>query len=347
MTYRVVQWGTGNVGRMALDAVLGRPDMELVGCYVTSPVKHGQDVGTILGRDPVGVKAVHAAAAIEVMEADCVLHMPLPSAQVGVDPGHDTDVICALLASGKNVVTTVGYVHPKAYGPDVLGRLVAACAAGGSSLHGTGVNPGFIGELIPLVLSGLSQRIDQVLVRESSEFSRYPSPTIILDMMGFGKHPDEYAADGARYRAWLSGLFSESVLLVADGLGVELDSLEVEEETQLTSEPITIAAGTLAAGTVAAQRWTWSGVRNGKDLIRLEAIYKANPHVAPEWTSPAWVTRIEGNPRIVLEADRWITNGLLGTAMHAVNAVPAVCDASPGVKTFLDLPLIVGRHTVA
>ena len=67
MTYRVVQWGTGNVGRMALDAVLGRPDMELVGCYVTSPAKHGQDVGTILGRDPVGVKAVNDAAAIEVM----------------------------------------------------------------------------------------------------------------------------------------------------------------------------------------------------------------------------------------------------------------------------------------
>ncbi len=346
MTYRIVQWGTGNVGRMALDAVLARPDMGLVGCYVTSSAKDGVDVGTILGRESVGVAATNDVAVIEALDADCVLHMPLPSAQAGVDPELDTEIICRLLASGKNVVTTVGYVHPKAYGADVLARLEAACAAGGTSLHGTGLNPGFMSELIPLVLSGLCQRIDQVMVRESSEFSRYPSPTIILDMMGFGKHPDEYEAHGVRYRKWLSGLFSESVLLVADGLGVELDSLEVEEETQLAAEEITIAAGTVAAGTVAAQRWTWAGMRNGKDLVRLETIFKAAPHVAPEWTSPAWVVRIEGQPRIALEADRWITNGLLGTAMHAVNAVPAVCDASPGVKTFLDLPLIVGRHTV-
>jgi len=347
MAYRVVQWGTGNVGRMALRAVLDRPDMELVGCYVTSAAKDGVDVGTILGRDPIGVTATNDAAAIEAMDADCVLHMPLPSAQVGEDPGHDTNVICGLLASGKNVVTTVGYVHPKAYGQDVLGRLEAACTAGNSSLHGTGLNPGFMGELVPLILSGLCARIDQVLVRESSVFDRYPSPEIILGMMGFGKHPDEYEAHGTRYRAWLSGLFSESVLLVADGLGVELDSIDVDEQTQLTDQSLTIAAGTLDPGTVAAQKWTWAGMRHGKDVIRMEAIYKAAPNVAPDWVSPGWVTHIEGQPRIVLEADHWITSGLLGTAMHAVHAVPAVCDASPGVKTFLDLPLIVGRHTVA
>src|SRR4051794_32305222 len=108
---------------MALDAVLDRPDMELVGCYVTSTAKDGVDVGTILGRAPVGVVATTDRAAIEALGADCVLHMPLPSAQAGDDPGLDTDVICSLLAAGKNVVTTVGYVHPKAYGPDVLARL--------------------------------------------------------------------------------------------------------------------------------------------------------------------------------------------------------------------------------
>jgi len=348
VTYRVVQWGTGNVGRMALDAVLARPDMELVGCYVTSPAKHGVDVGELLGRSPIGVRATNDASAIEVIDADCVLHMPLPSAQVNDDdPGHDTDVICGLLASGKNVITTVGYVHPKSYGEAVHSRLRAACASGHSSLHGTGLNPGFQAELVPLVLSGLCQRIDRILVRESSEFSRYPSPQVIMGMMGMGTSPAEYVTHSARYRTWLSGLFTESVMLVADGLGIELDEVAVEEETAVTDEPLTIAAGTIAAGTVAAQRWTWAGMRNGHDIIRLEAIYKAAPQVAPEWTSPAWVTRIEGSPRIVLEADRWLNNGLLATAMHAVHAVPVVCDATPGVKTFLDLPLIIGRHTVA
>ncbi len=348
MTVRVVQWGTGNVGRMALDAVLARPDMELVGCFTTSEYKHGRDVGELLGRGPVGVRATSDASEIEALDADCVLHMPLPSEQVNVDdPGHDTDVLCALLASGKNVVTTVGYVYPRRLGEAVHGRLQAACTSGHSTLHGTGLNPGFQAELVPLVLSGLCQRIERVMVRESSEFSRYPSADVVLGMMGMGTTPEQYVAHSARYRSWLSGLFTESVMLVADGLGITLDSVEVSEETALTDEPLTIAAGTLDAGTVAAQRWTWAGMRGGHDVVRLEAIYKAAAHVAPDWTSPAWVTRIDGSPRIVLEADRWLSNGLLATAMHAVHAVPVVCAAPPGVRTFLDLPLIVGRHTVA
>ena len=131
VVHRIVQWGTGNVGRMALDAVLDRPDMELVGCYVTSPNKHGRDVGELLGRPPIGVIATNDVSAIEAMDADCVLHMPLPSAQANDDnPGLDTDVLCALLASGKNVVTSVGYVYPKSYGEMVYGRLQAACASG-------------------------------------------------------------------------------------------------------------------------------------------------------------------------------------------------------------------------
>ena len=83
--------------------------------------------------------------------------MPLPSKQIGDDPDQDTKDICRLLESGKNVVTTVGFVYPKAYGAEVVARLEAACATGQSSIHGTGVNPGFMAELVPLTLSSLSR----------------------------------------------------------------------------------------------------------------------------------------------------------------------------------------------
>ena len=79
----------------------------------------------------------------------------------------------------------------------------------------------------------------------------------------------------------------------------------------------------------------------------LEAVYKAAPQVAPEWPGSGWLTRIEGKPSITLDVDHWIGSGLLATAMHAVHAIPAVVAAPPGIRTFLDLPLIVGRHTVA
>jgi len=347
MSIRVAQWGTGNVGRHALDAVLAASDLELVGCFVTSEAKIGRDVGELLGRDAVGVVAVGTLGEIIAARPDCVLHMPLPSAQVGDDPGHDTDVICELLGAGIDVITTVGYVYPKAYGHDVHARLEAACAQGGSSLHGTGLNPGFMSELIPLVLSGLSRRIAGVLVCESSEFSRYPSPEVILGMMGFGQPPDRFEGHSARYRRWLSGLFSESVMMVADGLGITLDAIDVVEESALAADDLTIAAGDIARGTVAAQRWSWSGMSAGVAAVRLEAIFKAHPSVAPEWHTPAFVCRIDGQPKVNLELDRWVSNGLLATAMHAVHAIGPVHAASPGIRTFLDLPIILGRGVFA
>ncbi len=283
---------------------------------------------------------------ILALDADCVAHMPLPSKQIGDDPDQDTKDICRLLESGKNVVTTVGFVYPKAYGAEVVARLEAACAAGQSSIHGTGVNPGFMAELVPLTLSSLCARIDRILVRESSEFSRYPSPEIILGMMGFGKSPADYETHGARYRAWLGGLFAESVWMVADGLGVQLDGIETSEEVELTDERLEIAAGVLEPGTVAGQRWVWQGLVGGEPLVVQEAVYKAAPQVAPHWPGSGWLTRLEGSPNITIDVPHWLNNGLLATAMHAVHAIPAVVDAEPGIRTFLDLPLVVGRHTL-
>jgi 4-hydroxy-tetrahydrodipicolinate reductase len=345
-TIRIAQWGTGTVGRHALDAVLASPEFELVACYVTSEAKVGRDVGHLLGREPVGLVAVGTLAEVVAARPDCVLHMPLPSAQVGDDPGYDTDVLCQLLAAGIDVITTVGYLYPKAYGPEVFGRLETACAAGGSSLHGTGLNPGFMSELVPLVLSGLCTQISSVLVVESSEFSRYPSPEVIFGMMGFGQAPERYATHSERYHRWLTGLFSESVMMVADGLGVALDSIDVHHESVVTTDELVIAAGIVPAGTVAAQRWHWHGMSGGQPVVRLEAIFKAHPSVAPEWSSPAWVCRIDGRPKVNIELDRWLSNGLLATAMHAVHAIGPVHAAAPGVRTFLDLPLVVGRGTV-
>jgi hypothetical protein len=117
----------------------------------------------------------------------------------------------------------------------------------------------------------------------------------------------------------------------------------VDEEVILADEDLTLAAGPVPAGTVAGQRWVWSGMVGDRAAVELEAIYRAHASVAPAWPGSGWVTRIEGRPPITLELERWLGNGLLGTAMHAVNAVPAVCAAAPGIRTFLDLPVILGR----
>jgi 2,4-diaminopentanoate dehydrogenase len=278
------------------------------------------------------------------IDADVVLHMPLPSMVYGSDPGADLDHFCALLASGKHVITTVGYMYPKVYGDEVMGRLTAACIAGGTTFHGTGANPGWFGDLLPLLMSGLSLRIDEIFVQEISNFQYYPSPEIMFEMMNFGCTPEAFEAKAARHRTWLDGLFSEAVQMVADGIGAEIDELTSDMQPWVTDCDLATAAGPVAAGTVAGQRWNWNALLDGRPLVRQETVWRMHADVAPEWPVGDWSIRISGEPSMFVSLPHsWNPNVLGSTAAHAINAIPYLMAAPPGVTTFLDLPLIAGR----
>ncbi|MET0665457.1 MAG: dihydrodipicolinate reductase, partial [Acidimicrobiales bacterium] len=96
MTYRVIQWATGGVGRAAIEGVLDHPELELAGCWVHSADKDGRDVGVLIGREPLGVAATTDIDALLSVDADAVLYSP-----VMADPA----VVDRILRSGKNVVT--------------------------------------------------------------------------------------------------------------------------------------------------------------------------------------------------------------------------------------------------
>jgi 4-hydroxy-tetrahydrodipicolinate reductase len=348
MTYRVVQWATGAVGRIALRSIIERPDLELVGLAVHDPAKVGVDAGVLAGLDPVGVPAVSGLDAVLGIEADCVSYTPLPSAQVGPDPDLDERVIRSLLSSGRNVVTAVGFIYPWAHGPELVARLDAACAEGGTSLHGTGVDPGFMAEVMPLTLSGISSQVDAVRVVDSSDFETYPSKGIVVDMMGFTKRPEEYETGARRWRTFVGGLFRESVAMVADGLGFRIDGITETDEIALAESDFEIAVGTVAAGTVSAQRWTWEAHRLGAPVVHIEAVYKARAGEAAGWRGPGFDVHLLGRPDISISlGPEWCSSGVRATAAHVVNAIPFVCDAPPGIRTFLDLPLVLGRGTGA
>lgn len=347
MTYKVIQWSSGNVGRHAMRAVAGRPDMKLAGLYVFSDAKAGQDAGEIAGIGKIGVKATNDIEKIVAMDADVVVHTALPSLVCGADPQADIDLFCRLLASGKNVITTVGYMYPKIYGTKLNKRLEEACRKGGSTFHSTGLNPGWLGDLLPLTMTALSKRVDRIHVREISNFQNYPSPEIMFDMMGFSKTPAQFRKDAERYSFWLSGLFRENVQMIADALGVTLDGIRENTVRALAETDLETASGLVRKGTVAGQHWTWAGVAGDADVIVHETVWRIHESVAPEWPTGDHSITIEGEPRMHVNFDAlWIGDGLQGTAMHAVNAIPYVCDAPSGVKTFLDLPWIIGKGTV-
>jgi 2,4-diaminopentanoate dehydrogenase len=348
MTHRVVQWATGNVGLHALRAILERPGLELAGVHCTSPAKVGQDAGSLVGAEPTGVLATDDVDAIVALGADVVIHAPLPSLVHGDDPDRDLRDICRLLESGADVITTVGYMYPAVHGDEVVGRIEAACRAGGSTFHGTGANPGWFGDLLPLLMTGLSLRVDRVEVVEISNFQHYPSPEIMFDMMGFGLTQEQFDGRGDRHRRWLDGLFAEAVTMVAVGLGAEVEGVASTMETWITPDDLPTAAGPVAAGTVAGQRWHWAATVAGRELVTQETVWRMHSRAAPEWPEGDWAVTVHGVPAMHVSLPHgWNRDVLASTAAHAVNAIEYVAAAPPGIATFLDLPMVAGRGAVA
>jgi len=347
---RVVQWATGTVGRHAVAAIHHHPDLELVGALVYDDAKAGRDVGEIAGIGPIGIVATRSPDEILALEADCVLYM----AQGEMNPMGALDDICRLLASGKNVVSTAvtAYIHPRSAGARVVERLEDACRVGGVSFHGTGIEPGWAGEVLPLTMSGLFRRIESILVRELLDYSTYDNAGMLFDVMGFGRPPD--AKVPMADPALSGGPFRAPLLLVADGLGATVDDFVYTREVAVADRAFEIPAGRIDAGTVAAQRFRYSAIVEGREAISIEHVTRLGADQAPDWpTGRGWTVDIDGDPSMRLEARIAVRGedendqGLLGTAMHAVHAIAPVCDAAPGIRTFLDLPMIVGRHVLS
>jgi hypothetical protein len=275
-------------------------------------------------------------------------------AQGDANPAPALDDICNLLASGKNVVSTAvtPLIYPASMGPTVVDRLEHACAEGASSFHATGIEPGWASEVLPLAMSGIFRSVDRLLVQEMLDYSSYDNAFMLFDVLGFGRAPDAKEVLGAE-PAVLAGVFRAPLMLVADGLGATIDEFVYDRQVWLADEPFDVAAGRIEAGTVAALRFSASAVVDGRPALTVEHITRLRSDAAPDWPSGrGWKVMVDGLPSMVLEAKIAVNGedendqGCLGTAMHAVHAIAPVCAALPGIRTFLDLPTIMGRHVL-
>lgn len=345
MALRVVQWATGSVGAAAAKAVLEHPELELVGCWVHSKAKAGRDVGEIIGVGPIGVTAAHSIDAILAMDADAVVYAPLLP---------DVDQVCALLRSGKNVVSPVGWFYPS---ESEAAPLEAAARSGNATLHGAGIGPGAATELFPLLLSVMSTGITQVRAEEFSDLRTYGAPDVLRDVMGFGG-TSESALRGPMQKL-LNGGFYQSVRLIVDRLGFAAEPMiRTSQQVALATAPIESPIGVIAPGQVAGRRFCWDAVVTNKIVVRIAVNWlMGEEHLDPAWTfGPAgerYEIQVRGHPNTFVTVKGWqpetveqglISNpGVVATAAHCVNAIPAICAAGPGVKGFFDLPPITGR----
>jgi hypothetical protein len=346
MTSRVVQWTTGNVGQRSVRAVVAHPDLELVGCYAWSAAKVGRDVGELCGIDSVGVAATNDVDALLALGPDVVIYNPMwPS----------TDEVVRILAAGVNVVTTAAFINGRGNVTD-RERILGACEQGGSTIFGTGISPGFV-ELIGIATANVCDRIDKITIDEGSDTTLYDSPATELPC-GFGRPMDDPELPGMAAKG--TAVFGEAVALVADALGIELDDIVCEAEYAQATEDVVMDSWTIGAGHVAGVYASWQGRVGDRTVVELNVRWRKGQTLEPDWPiKEGHVIRIDGRPTVTVTLEYlpppdfeattfadFMVLGMIMTAMPAVNAIPGVVAAAPGIATYTDLPLTLPRGLV-
>ncbi|WP_183094201.1 NAD(P)H-dependent amine dehydrogenase family protein [Nocardioides stalactiti] len=353
---RVVVWSTGTIGRYMIAGVDLHPDLELVGVWTSTPAKAGVDAGELagLGRE-LGIRATNDRDELIALRPDCILHGAMTDDRVF----ESIEDLTGFIRDGVNVVSSgpVILLHDRGTLPDeMMAGINDAGIHGGASLHVNGIDPGFANDVLPLVLTSLSQRIDHVKVSELADYSTYYQPVVMNDLFGFGQPMDFKAL------LWEPGILTTAwgpvVRLIADGLGVTLDEPLVESvERRPAPRDTSSVSGDVAAGTMGSVRFSVVGTVDGVPRVTLEHVTRTDAEAEPDWPTPlegdgCYRVEITGEPCMKLEYSHHGENGdhnvsgMIITAQRLVNAVPAVVAAKPGIVTALDLPLVTGRGLV-
>jgi hypothetical protein len=318
---RVAIVGLGAIGREVLKAVQSKPGLALVA--VADPALVGQDAGEVAGSGACGVKIVASAEEAFAGEVDVALVLTAS----GV-----ADLLPIVEAASLRGVDVISTCEDLAYAdlatPELARKVDARARAGGITVLGTGINPGFVMDRLPLTLAAACVRVDSVRVERVVDAAKRRGP--LRAKVGADLTVAEFEAGVAARRLGHRGL-PESCALVGLGLGVSFD------EVRNTIEPVVTSAAHprvgIAPGRVAGLRQSAVGLKGGREIVRLDLEMSVS---APD---PHDRVVIAGDPPLDVLVQGG-THGDRGTVGTTVSAIPAVVVASPGLKTVLDLPLL-------
>lgn len=336
MTVRVIQWATGAMGKACLRTMIDTPGIEVVGALVYSEAKAGRDLGDLAGRPPTGVLSSADPDEVLALTADVVVH----AGRLGAYGSHDEDLE-RILRSGKNVLSINGYTLPWHGDGERVARLCAAAEAGGVTLMGVGLNPGFIGEQLATTVSGLCARVDHIEILEAADSSEVRSAAYLFDILGFGSDPAAFDRDGrcSVTIAALDGMYKEALASVAHSLGMTLDGIETDHVVHAASADLHLPAGTVPAGTVSHTNWRWHAVVDGERRITMSIHWYVEPSHLPQTDQPLWQVRVIGHPgvRLSLQLEKHpddksrMSAEQYALAGAVINALPGVVAAPPGL----------------
>lgn len=320
----VVQYGVGAIGSQIAKLVLGREGLKLVGAVDKDKKKVGRDLGELLGKNKkTGVKITDSFRDILTFEPDIILHstsshIETMSAQIEEIVGAGIDVIS----------TAEELAYPFLKQPEKSAKIDKLARGNETTVLGTGVNPGFIMDLLPLVTTGACQAITNIKVKRIVNAKDRRKP--LQEKIGVGLFPKEFdqkiKAGGGHV-----GLV-ESVALIAKGLNWELDDIKETIEPVIATTTIEAEAIEVKEGKVIGLNQVGTGMMGEKEVITLDLRMYLGADSQDQIT-------ISGIPDIKASIKGGI-HGDIATPAVVVNSIPQVLSASPGLLTILDLPII-------
>ncbi|MCW2672792.1 MAG: hypothetical protein JWP14_1381 [Frankiales bacterium] len=338
---RVAVWGTGNMGRAGIRAVMAHPQLDLVA--VVGRSRAGEDAGTLADLEPLGI----AVAPDLPAGLDAVVYM----ASGDIRPDEAAADIAGCLRAGAVVVTPSVYAlyDPRSAPASLRGPLDDAAREGAAALFVSGIDPGWGNDVLPVLLTGIASTVTQVRCQELFDYSTYDQPDAVRNSVGMGGSMDQtpiMVAPSVPTMIW-----GGQLRMMARALGVELDEIREQVERRALDVDVTNAMGLFEKGTQGGLRFEIQGIVDGRVKLVVEHVTRISPDVAPDWPAPAdggagaHRIVIEGRPRIEVtieatdEGGNRAAGGNATAAARLVNAIPWLRDAKPGLYDALDVPL--------
>jgi 4-hydroxy-tetrahydrodipicolinate reductase len=330
---KVVIWGFGAMGRGMADMLLSKKGVEITGVCDLHPDMVHKNIFDILGIDQDERKDVLVSDDIDALlnkeNCDLVL-LATDSFTRKAYPKMKR-----VLEQGINVISTAEEMaYPKAQEPELAEELDQLAKKNGVTVLGTGINPGFIMDLLVVALTGVMKDVTHIEANRVNSLS--PFGPAVMEEQGVGISLNEFE-QGIKNNTLAGHVgFAESVGMIADAIGVKLDGFEQQMEPIITSIDRKSPYGFAKANHVAGVNMTGQGLVNNSVFIDMKHPQQIEPEL--EGTHTGDYINIKGVPEVNMAITPEIDGGI-GTIAMCVNMIPHVINAKPGLKTMIDLPV--------
>lgn len=326
---RICQWGLGNMGAGMARLMLEKPGLEIVAA-IGRPRHAGMDLGDVLGiGKKLGVIVTdNPDTVLDKEKVDCV---GLATTSWTADQMPD---LRKILDAGINCVTIAEELaDAEAQSPELAAEIDALAKKSGVSVLGTGVNPGFVLDLLIVTLTAGCHSVERIEASRVNDLSPYGRT--VMRTQGVGTTPEAFRAGLADGSIVGHVGFPESIHMISEALGLGVDRIVQTREPIISKVYRETPHVKVEPGMVAGCTHTGIGYRGDTEVIRLVHPQQIHPHLEDQPTGD--YIHIFGNPEINLAIKPEIAGGK-ATIGIAVNVIPHVVAATPGLKRMIDLP---------